>query len=361
MKVLVVNAGSSSLKLRLLDDDGGITRSADLPALRGRGAASQLKRTVADWPRPDVVGHRFVHGGPEFHEAVVVDREVVNALWQLVPLARLHQPAALRALDLVSAALRGVPAVACFDTAFHADLPAAARTYAVPDVWRERFGIRRYGFHGLSHAHVAQRAGELLGGRPARLVSCHLGSGASLCAVADGRSVDTTMGFTPLDGLVMATRCGALDPGIVVHLQTQYALNVRDIERDLETGSGLLGLAGTGDLRELETRLDDGDERAALAFDVYLHALVKGVCAMAGSLGGLDALVFTGGVGENSRRVRAEVGARLGWLGVAVHDEEVAPGTDADVTAGGAAVRTLVVAAREDLTIAAECRAAVGG
>ena len=219
--------------------------------------------------------------------------------------------------------LGDVPAVACFDTAFHATLPEAAHTYAIPLEWRTRWDVRRYGFHGLSHSYASRRAAELVDRpvRDLRTVVCHLGAGASLCAVAGGTSVDTTMGFTPLEGLVMATRSGSVDPGLVLWLQENAGLREHEIAETLEHRSGLLALGGSDDMRVLLARADGGDDRAALAVDVYVHRLVAGVAAMAASLGGLDVLAFTGGVGENAPAVRARAADRLGFLGV-----EVGPG-----------------------------------
>ncbi|CAN5490059.1 acetate kinase [soil metagenome] len=360
MRVLVVNAGSSSLKLRLLDGQDDVLAAADLPAL-GAGfdpaaAASALDR----WPKPDVVGHRIVHGGTRFATAVRIDADVEAQLHELTDLAPLHQPKSLAGLSLVSTLLPDVPAVACFDTAFHAGIPEAAATYAVPAEWRRRYGIRRYGFHGLSHAYASRRAVELSGREPAglRMVTCHLGAGASLCAVLGGRSVDTTMGFTPLEGLVMATRSGTVDPGLVLWLEEHENLSPHEVATALETASGLLALAGSADHREVEARATAGDSSAILALEVSLHRLVGSIAAMAAATGGLDVLVFTGGVGEHSPWMRAAVADRLGWLGVAVDTgvNHTASG-DVDLTAAGASVTTLVISAREDLQIAGESRA----
>lgn len=353
--MLVVNAGSSSLKLRLLDGDDTVSRRADLASGPGGVDPADLAGVLRGWPAPDAVGHRIVHGGPSFTGPVRVDAGIRRALGDLAELAPLHQPQALAALDAVTAALPDVPVVAGFDTAFHATLPAAAATYPVPREWRERFGVRRYGFHGLSHGYAAARAAELLERPGPRVVTCHLGAGASLAAVLDGRSVDTTMGFTPLDGLVMATRSGSVDPGLVLWLCDR--LPAREVAAALEERSGLTALAGTGDMRAVEAAAERGEPGAVLALDVYLHRLVGAVAAMAAALGGLDVLVFTGGVGENSAGVRRRAAQRLGFLGVAVDD----PRNDAvrgegDVTAVGARVRTLVIASREDLQIAREAR-----
>jgi acetate kinase len=373
-RVLVVNAGSSSLRLRLLDADDRVAADAHLE--RGseeRAVASFL--AGLDRP-PDAIGHRVVHGGTAFAAATTVDAEVEARIEALSPLAPLHQPRSLAGIRTVRSLLPDVPAVACFDTAFHRTLPAAASTYALPASWRRRWDLRRFGFHGLSHAYAARRAIELLAereaspGGPARVVTCHLGAGASLCATRGGVSVDTTMGYTPLEGLVMATRSGTVDPGLVLWLVTHGGLDATDVERSLRKESGLAGLAGgSGDLRDVQRRRHDGDPAAGLAFDVYLHRLTAAIAAMVASLGGLDALVFTGGVGEHEPEVRAEAVGRLGFLGCALDeagnaawrgDGDDGRDRDADLTAGGAAAAVFVVTAREDLEIARLVRAVVG-
>ena len=331
VRVLVVNAGSSSLKLRLLDHGDELIGSADL------AADADPSDALAEIGRPDAVGHRVVHGGTRFRSAVRIDDDVTRALHELTDLAPLHQPKSLAALASVTRALPDVPAVACFDTAFHATLPPAAATYALPREWRERYGLRRYGFHGLSHAYAARAAAAALE-RPLgslRLVTSHLGAGASLCAVRGGASVDTTMGFTPLEGLVMATRSGSVDPGMLLWLVEHHGLQPGAMAHALEHDSGLAGLSGTPDMRAVIERADAGDESARLAFDVYIHRLRAGIAAMAAAMGGVDALVFTGGVGENSERVRQAATAGLDFLG---------------------APPALVVEAREDLEVARQVR-----
>ena len=363
-RILVVNAGSSSLKLRVVDADDVLVGSVDLGPVDGESDDDGgLAEALADLGRVDAVGHRIVHGGGRFTGPTLVDASVVEAIRSLAELAPLHQPAALAALDAVGRLLPDVPAVACFDTAFHAGLPPAASTYALPAAWRERWAIRRYGFHGLSHAYASRRAAEMLGARPAalRIVTCHLGAGASLAAVRDGRSVDTTMGFTPLDGLAMATRSGSVDPGLIVWLAERGGLSVAEIGEGLERESGLLGLAGTADMRAVLAGAAAGDEPAVLALGVYLHRLRASIAAMAASLGGIDALVFTGGVGERSAPVRAMAADGLGFLGIGVDPaRNDAPEPDREISPDGATVRVLVVAAREDLEIAREVRQILG-
>ncbi len=363
MHILVVNAGSSSVKLRLLDEYDEVSESADLAADSNGFDVGQLTGVLRRWPRPDAIVHRIVHGGREFLGAVRIDERVTTQLRALTELAPLHQPKSLAGLDAVTRLLPDVEAVACFDTAFHATLPDAAATYALPREWRERYGVRRYGFHGLSHSYCSRRAAELVG-QPAealRIVTCHLGAGASLAAVVDGRSVDTTMGFTPLDGLVMATRSGSVDPGLVLWLEEHEGVSAHEIATALETRSGLTALAGTGDLARIEERARGGDPDAVLAVAVYLHRLVGGIAAMAAAAGGVDVLAFTGGVGEHSPSIRQNVAERLAWLGVALDPvANAAADGDADISAVSAsrdlAPGTVVVTAREDVEMAHQAR-----
>jgi acetate kinase len=381
MRVLVVNAGSSSLKLRVLGPSDQLESADDLRTVRGRLDEEALRRALERAGPVDAVGHRIVHGGTAFRAPVVIDSAVVTRLRELTDLAPLHQPKSLAALAAVSAALPRVPAVACFDTAFHAGMPPEASTYALPPEWRQRWALRRYGFHGLSHAWAARRAAELAEREPAgfRVVTCHLGAGASLAAVRGGCSVDTTMGFTPLEGLVMATRSGSLDPGLVLWLEEHVGTPPEELAATLEHRSGLLGLAGTADMREVlvaagERRDDGGDASgpavtitpadARLALGVYVHRLRGGIAAMAAALGGLDAVAFTGGVGENAPEVRRLAAEGLEFLGMAVDPARNEPGgaaggqgaADRDVGAPGSLVRTFVVESREDLEIARSVR-----
>ncbi|HEY3831519.1 MAG TPA: acetate/propionate family kinase [Acidimicrobiia bacterium] len=350
--ILVVNAGSSSLKLSLLDGNDVVVASRDLDT--PRDAAEALGAFVSDAPADiAAVGHRVVHGGTDFTSAVVIDPAVERALSELTQLAPLHQPAALAAIHDARRAIPGVPHVACFDTAFHASLPPAAATYALPAEWRAQWPLRRFGFHGLSHAYASRRACDLAGApvEQARVVSCHLGGGASLCAVEGGRSVDTTMGFTPLQGLVMATRAGSIDPGIVTWLQQRGGVTVDEVQEALERKSGLVGLCGTSDMREVISRRSAGDADATLAFDVYCHSLRRALGAMTAVLGGADIVVFTGGVGEHAAEVRATCGLALD------PSTNASASTDTEISAPGAASRTFVVTAREDLEIASQVRA----
>jgi acetate kinase len=259
----------------------------------------------------------------------------------------------------VSALLPSIPAVACFDTAFHSGMPAAASTYAIPEEWRQRHGIRRYGFHGFSHRYAARRAAEMLGRSPAdlRVVTCHLGAGASLAAVRGGRSVDTTMGFTPLEGLVMATRSGTVDPGLMLWLQRHAGMTEADLTDVLDRKSGLEAVAGTPDMREVLKRMSGGDQPARLGFDVYVHRLRSLIASMAAAMDGLDVVVFTGGVGENAPEVRTAAVAGLSFLGLEIERRlNASVDGDADISAPGASVPTLVVKAREDVEVAREAR-----
>ncbi len=362
MRVLVVNAGSSSIKLALLGDDDELLASEELRRSEA-DVGPALVRFLDASPAVDAVGHRVVHGGAEFVEPLVIDAGSDERLARLADLAPLHNPVALEAVHELRRLRPGLLQVACFDTAFHATLPPKASVYALPRRWREELGIRRFGFHGFSHAWASRRAADLLG-RPlssTRLVTAHIGAGASLAAVAAGRSVDTTMGFTPLAGVVMATRPGDVDPGAVLWA-TRHGIGVAEAEDDLEHRSGLLGLSGrSGDLREVIEGADAGDPACAVAYEVYVYRLQREVGAMVVALGGLDALVFTGGAGERSARLRGDVCAGLGLFGVSLSDHERPdPDPDADVdrvvSSPGATPAVVVVRAREDVEIARSVR-----
>ena len=365
MAVLVVNAGSSSLKLRLLDAAQQVQASDDLPPVADDDLGQALGRFLATTGGVDAVGHRVVHGGSEFRGPVRLDEAVDDRLDRLTDLAPLHNPPSIAAIRAVQRLDPSLLQVACFDTAFHATLAEEAAVYAVPWEWTRRWGLRRYGFHGLSHAWASRRAADLMQRRLSglRLVTAHLGSGASLAAVAGGRSVDTTMGFTPLDGLVMATRSGSLDPGLLLWLQHHGGLAAEQIERSLEQESGLLGVSGrSGDLRVVLAAADDGDDRARLAYAIYIHRLRSLIAAMAATMGGLDGLVFTGGAGEGSARLRRDACAGLGFLGVALDEGSNDAPTPADrvLSPASAAVAVSVVAAREDIEIARQVREVLG-
>jgi acetate kinase len=358
VRVLVVNAGSSSLKLSVLDNNR-LCDARELPAPGAAIEAEQVATVVRELGPVDAVGHRIVHGGERYVEAVRICDDTLSALRELADLAPLHQAKSLAALEAVTSARPDCPAVACFDTAFHATMPQGAATYALPRSWRERWGLRRFGFHGLSHAYAARRAAEMLGRSVdgLRIVTCHLGAGASLAAVKSGRSVDTTMGFTPLEGLAMATRSGSVDPGLLLWLLERSELSEQEMAHALEHESGMLGLAGTADMSAVIDAAADGDACARLALDVYLHRLRAGIAGMAAAMDGLDAVVWTGGVGEHAPAVRAAAADGLGFLGLRLdHDRNLADTGDRDVSVHGATVRTLVVTAREDLEIARQVR-----
>ncbi len=362
MRVLVVNAGSSSLKLSVVDGDR-VEQTTTVERWHGGDDLGPLEEFLAEAPDVDAVGHRVVHGGPRYRTSVRVDDGVVDYLGSIADLAPLHNPRAVAAMRSLRDVMPDRPAVAAFDTSFHATMADEASTYALPREWNHRFGLRRYGFHGLSHAYAVRRGAELAGRSLAavRVVSCHLGAGASLCAVREGRSVDTTMGFTPLAGLVMQTRPGSLDPGILLWLLQHGGVDADTLSGVLEHQSGLKGLSGgSGDLRDLLAAREAGDADAELAFSVYIHRLVREIGAMAASAGGLDLLVLTGGVGEHAPTVRAAAAARLGHLGVEIDGGQVDVNGDADITADGARVRTVVVTAAEDLEVAREAEALLG-
>jgi acetate kinase len=363
MRVLVVNAGSSSLKVSVVDPDDSVVLDREFKAQGGRYRDSELQAAVREMENIEGVGHRVVHGGARYPRSVRIDPPLVDYLSSITDLAPLHLPASLAGIAAVRALLPRVPAVACFDTAFHSRMPAEASTYAIPFEWRSKYGIRRYGFHGFSHAYAARRASEMLG-RPEsflRTITCHLGAGASLAAVFGGRSVDTTMGFTPMEGLVMATRSGTVDPGLVLWLQRHTGMNEQQMTEALDERSGLYALAGIADMREVLRGVGAGNEHSRLALDVYLHRLRALVAGMAAAMNGADALVFTGGVGENAPAVRADAASGLRFLGVEVDAglNESVQG-DADISAAGATVKTLVVHAREDVEVAREVRSVLG-
>jgi acetate kinase len=345
----------------VLDDRDRLLASASVDAAPdGAEARDALERFLERIGSVDAVGHRIVHGGPRLTRPRIVDDEVRAALDEAADLAPLHVPPALAALDQVRRALPAVPQVVCFDTTFHATLPPAARTYAVPRGWRERYGIRRYGFHGLSYTWALRRTAELLG-RPTptlQVVLAHLAGGASVCAVRDGASVWTSMGFTPLEGLVMAKRSGSVDPGMLLWLQTQRGLGVQELANGLQQHGGLIALTDgrSGDTREIVRLAAAGDEQAQLALDVYVLRIRQEVAAAAASLPSLDALVFTGEIGADQPEVREAVCAGLPVLGLA---GELDPSQDDDgvLSRADAAVAVLLVHPREDRQIAAEVQA----
>jgi acetate kinase len=364
VRVLVVNAGSSSLKHALVDVPGGvIVRRGEERWVPGDGAgrhARALAAAVSDaGGEAQAIGHRVVHGGTHFAAAARVDDAARAQIAALAALAPLHTRAALEGIDAAAAALPGLPQVACFDTAFHRTLTPAAATYALPRDWTDRFGLRRFGFHGLNVAWCAEHAARSLGAESSRrLVVCHLGSGCSVSAVLDGRSVDTTMGFTPLEGVPMATRSGSVDPGLLLHLLAS-GISRDELAAGLNQRSGLLGMTGLTGLREVERAARAGEERAQLALDVLVRGVSGAVAAMTTALGGLGALVFSAGAGEHSPLLRADVCARLGHLGVAL-DAAANERGDERIDATAAPVAVLVVPAGEEIVVARQTQRLLG-
>lgn len=397
MKILVLNCGSSSVKYELHDisqhqalAQGVIDRiGEDVRAARGEVAVVEpatvqvrdhgeaLELVIARLLALDngvlkelgevaAVGHRVVHGGARFSSAVRVTPEVMSAIEECATLAPLHNPPALVGIKEAVRLLPGIPQVAVFDTAFHSTIPPRAHVYALPYSYYEEHGLRRYGFHGLSYQYVSRRLDESLGGRlrELKVVIAHLGNGASITALADGHSVDTSMGLTPLEGLMMGSRGGDLDPGLLLFLMRQQGLSVEELDDLLNHRSGLLGLSGrSNDMRDILAGVAEGDERCRLAYDAYCYRIRKYVGAYAAALGGLDVLVFTGGVGENSPEVRAAVCEGLSFLGVEldVDANREARGAEASLEMAGAKVRILVVPTDEERLIAEETAALVLG
>ncbi len=307
----------------------------------------------------DVVGHRVVHGGPHYRQPVRVDAEVKAAIQGVSVFAPLHNRAELEGMEIVEQVLGPVPQVAVFDTGFHSRMPECATVYPGPYEWFEQ-GIRRYGFHGINHEYCARRAARLLGREldSLKLVTCHLGNGCSLAAIRDGHSIDTTMGFTPLEGLMMGTRSGSIDPGVLIYLLRQMGFSGQQLDEILNQRSGLRGISGTtSDMRQIIAEIGRGVALARLAFDMFVHRLRAGIGAMTAVLGGMDALVFSAGIGEHSPEVRAAACATLGFLGVELDaaENEHPSGPDRDISRPDSAVRVLVIRAQEDWAIAREC------
>jgi acetate kinase len=306
----------------------------------------------------DVVGHRVVHGGPSFEDPVIITPDVKSAIAGVSAFAPLHNRAELESIEEIEQLLGGIKQVAVFDTGFHKTMPLPARVYPGPYAWYSG-GIRRYGFHGINHKYCARRAAKMLPGssQPLRLVTCHLGNGCSLAAVREGKSVDTTMGFTPLEGLMMGTRSGSVDPGILTYLMREKHLDGKQLDEVLNKQSGLLGISGlSGDMREVLAAMKDGNDRAKLAFDIYIHRLQSGIGSMIASLGGIDALVFTAGVGENSSEVRSAASENLRYAGVELDPAKNAQSApDADISTPGSTTRVLIIRAQEDWEIARSC------
>jgi acetate kinase len=396
MKILVLNSGSSSQKACLYEigetlpehppaclwegtiewlgdaaatvvkNSKGVVENERLTVSSREGVVRGLlstswsgkARVIGSASDIDAVGHRVVHGGPHFEDPVVITAEVHTAIASVAAFAPLHIQAELEGMKIVENLLGAIPQVAVFDTGFHRQIPASAAIYPGPHEWVEH-GIRRYGFHGINHQYCAERAAQLLGKdrKSLKVVTCHLGNGCSVAAVYNGRSIDTTMGFTPLDGLMMGTRSGAVDPGILTFLMRQGRLDSQEIDEVLNQKSGLLGISGlSSDMRDILAAIQRGHSRAKLAFDIYVHRLRAAIGGMAAVLGGVDALVFTAGVGENSPEVRAAACSTLEFLGLRLNGKANAqPSLDEDISTADSRVRVLVIRAEEDWAIAAEC------
>ncbi|HZS76150.1 MAG TPA: acetate kinase [Ktedonobacteraceae bacterium] len=397
MKILVLNAGSSSQKSRLYELGNAPPEAAQKPLwqadadwghtvgkteLRIRTASGvESEETLATDKRPeviqqmlqslwsgktqvlnsaeeiDMVGHRVVHGGEEFEESTLVTPQVKEAIKRLAVLAPAHNPANLEGIQVIDRILPDVPQVAVFDTAFHRAMPLPAVVYPGPYSWFEQ-GIRRFGFHGISHQYCSQRAAQILDKDPSelRLITCHLGNGCSLAAILKGKSIETTMGFTPLEGLMMGSRSGSVDPGILLYLLRQKETTPERLDTTLNKESGLKGIAGASDMRQVLQDARDGKELAKLALDMYIHRLRYYIGAMLATLGGVDALVFAGGVGENSPEIRAEACAAFGFLGLQLDPEKNRQSpADTDIASADSKVRVLIVHTEEDWEIAREC------
>lgn len=398
MKILVLNSGSSSQKSALFDireahsppdrvsqpvweakiewnggtaevrvknADGAVFQSHTKVDSRSHAIAQMLEnlwggetRGISSSSEIDIVGHRVVQGGLKFEESAIITPEVKAAIRELSAYAPLHNPAALEGIEIIEKQLGSVPQVAVFDTGFHSRMPDAAAVYPGPYEWLGQ-GIRRYGFHGINHQYCAGRAAQMLGRdlHSLKIVSCHLGNGCSLAAIRNGRSVDTTMGFTPLEGLMMGTRSGSIDPGIITFLMRQNHLDAEQIDKLLNSKSGLLGISGiSGDMRQIVNAMKEGNARAKLAFDIFVHRLQSGIGSMIAVLGGADVLIFTAGIGENSPEVRAAACEKFNFMGLEIDSGKNArPEMDQDISQEKSAVRVLVIQAQEDWSIAREC------
>ncbi len=390
MNVLVVNAGSSSLKYQLLNVESrdiiakgaceriglgdsifsnemhGRSTKITLPIPNHRTAISLVLGTLLSDEEDegtigivDAIGHRIVHGGSYFTDSCVVDDEVVRRIEEIAPLAPLHNYAAASVIESCREVLPSVPNVVSFDTSFHATIPEVAYRYALPDELCERFSLRKYGFHGISHRYVAMTVDGLTGGQAHKVISCHLGNGSSLCAIRDGVAIDTTMGFTPLDGLVMGTRCGSIDPAAVTYVLENSELTARELDTIMNKKSGLLAVSGlTNDIRDLLEAAEGGNERAKLALDMFVYSTCRNVGAMWAALGGADTLVFTAGAGQNSADIRRMVTERLGCMGFVLDDEKNVQRHDEpwSIEAPDSRGRIFVIPAGEEFMIALDVK-----
>lgn len=396
MKIFVLNCGSSSVKYKLYDMDGEkvlaegrvervgqenatITHqsigkekvSKTMPILEHTVAISETLNlllhpehgVLKSLEEIDAVGHRVVHGGESFSESVLIKPETKDILDSLAELAPLHNPANVMGIRAAERLMPHTPQVAVFDTAFHSTMPPHAYLYAIPFNLYQKHKVRRYGFHGTSHLFVTQKAAEMMGRdiKELKIVSCHLGNGASITAVAGGKSVDTSMGFTPLEGLMMGTRSGDIDPGAIFYLMKTYDLTLHEIDSLLNKHSGLYGIAGVSDMRDIEKKISEGDRLAQLAFDMYEYRIRKYIGAYIAAMGGIDALVFTAGIGENTPSLRTKLCQNLSYLGIEL-DEELNQkrGEPLDISTKDSKVRVFVIPTDEELVIARDTAAIVG-
>ena len=398
MRILVLNAGSSSQKSRLYEIEsdvsdlppaplwqadadwthhpgttdlkvatsGGAKKEESLPTDERSAVIERMLSTlwsgetsvIDQLSAIDIVGHRVVHGGTEFEDSVFVTPQVKAAIRKTAALAPEHNPANLAGIEAIERLAPSMPQVAVFDTAFHRSMPGEVVVYPLPYDWFEKEGIRRYGFHGISHSYCSRRAAHILGKdlSSLRLITCHLGNGCSLAAIRGGRSIDTSMGFTPLEGVMMGSRSGSIDPGILFYLQREKGYTVDQLNTTLNKASGLKGIAGSGDMRQVLQKMRGGDTRARLAFDMFTHRLRSSIGAMLASLGGLDALVFTGGIGENAAEVRAAACEAFGFLHLKLDEQKNAQSpADVDIATKDSHARVLIVQTQEDWAIAQDC------
>ncbi len=396
MKILVLNSGSSSVKYKLIDTDGekvlaeggvekigladgflkykradGSKDIVELGLTDHKGAIEAVLRQLTDktegciksYSEIDAVGHRVVHGGEKFAKSVIIDNAVKEMIRQCYDIAPLHNPANMTGIEAMEALLPGVPQVGVFDTAFHQTMPAKSFMYALPYKYYEEDGVRRYGFHGTSHRYVSQRVAEILGVdiHSVKIITCHVGNGGSITAVDGGRSVDTSMGLTPTEGLMMGTRVGDIDPGVLTYLMTKHNLSAADVQRIINKEGGIAGVTEiSSDMREIEAAVAAGNERARLGLEMYEQRITKYIGAYAAEMGGVDIIVFTGGVGENQTGLRADVCAPLAFMGVEIDAEaNKARGVEAVISTPGSKVKVVVVPTDEELMIARDTAALV--
>ncbi|MBQ2651210.1 MAG: acetate kinase [Clostridia bacterium] len=396
MNILVINAGSSSLKYQLFDMETKEIKAKGLcerigidgkftykPQLEGKEALNAIdvampthseaiqavlnalvdekNGVVASMKEIDAVGHRVLHGGQKFSESVLINEPVIEAIKECIPLGPLHNPANLMGIEACAAVMPGVPQVAVFDTAFHQSMPKSSYMYAIPYEMYEKYGIRRYGFHGTSHRYVSGQAAELLGGAEGtKIITCHLGNGSSMAAVKDGKCFDTSMGLTPLEGVPMGTRSGSIDPAIVEVIANNEGMTPSQVLNMLNKKSGVMGLSGvSSDFRDLDNAAAEGNERAQLALDVFAYSVKKYVGSYAAALGGCDAIVFTAGLGENSPEMRAKIASGLEYMGIEIDLEKNAKRGTVDITGANSKVKVFVIPTNEELVIAMDTEAIV--